>query len=621
MRTTIGILLLTCTVALQAQQTRDNAARTDNAPASVTATAALAGIVRNDEGAPVRAAIVTLAGGDLAASRAVVTDDDGRFAFERLPAGRFTLSAKKAAYVTMAYGATRPGRAGTAVAVAAGQRVDVALALPRGGVITGRVVDATTGAPVPDVGVLATRTDVAESTTGSPFVALPVTDDRGVFRLFGLTPGEYVIAVVPQQVVTGDIATRAESDVDAIFAALQQRPRNAGTTAKPAVTPIAPKPHTAGYAAIYYPGTATRADAVHIHVAAGEERQGIDIAMSIVRTATIEGVVSAPQGSLPPLSMVITSDEPSRGAVLFSVSSPVLVPPGPDGRFRYTNVPPGRYTITARSGAASGRIGGPGLRPATADQMSAPEVQWAATTVVVDGDDVTGLLLVLQPALKMTGRMITDEPSPRAVPNAIGARVMIVREGMGGSSAINGTVMGLVPVPPAQIREDGTFEIGGVLPGTYRLNVTPPSGMWLRSAIVGGRDVLDYPLTFTDGDRPGATLIFSDRHASLSGTLQDTTGGPVSDLTVVVVPADSALWRPDSRRVRTARPSTDGAFTFADIVPGDYLLAALTDFDPDDLRSDAGVVDPAFAQQLAAASIKVTVGDGEQKRQDVRVGR
>jgi hypothetical protein len=56
-------------------------------------------------------------------------------------------------------------------------------------------------------------------------------------------------------------------------------------------------------------------------------------------------------------------------------------------------------------------------------------------------------------------------------------------------------------------------------------------------------------------------------------------------------------------------------------VPGDYLLAALTDFDPADLRGDDGVVDPTFAQQFAAASIKVSVGDGEQKRQDVRVGR
>lgn len=620
----LGLALVLGAAALQAQQTRDTTTTRGNASAPATGASALAGIVRSDDGAPVRAAIVTLSGGELTAPRAVVTDDEGRFAFERLPAGRFTLSAKKAAYVTMAYGATRPERAGTAIAVASGQRVDVTLMLPRGGVITGRVVDAATGAPLPDVGVLATRTDVSQPAAGPPFVALPATDDRGVFRLFGLAPGEYVIAAVPQQLVTGDIDTRAEADIDAIFAALQQRPRSPGTAPKPAAAPVAPTPRTAGYAPVYYPGTATRADASRVRVAAGEAREGIDIAMSLVRTATIEGVVSVLQGSLPPLSMVITPDEPSRGPTLIGVSSPVLVPPGPDGRFRYTSVPPGRYTITARSGAAALRTGGPGPRPATTGQAPAtsPDVQWAAATVVVNGDDVSGLTLVLQPALKLTGRMITDQPSPRALPDAGKARVSLVRDNAGGTAVINGTAMGLVPVPPARIQTDGTFEIDGALPGTYRLNVTPPAGpWWLRSAIVRGRDVLDYPLAFTDGDLSGATLIFSERHASLSGTLQDASGRPVPDLTVVVVPADSALWRPDSRRVRTARPATDGAFTFADLVPGDYLLAALTDFDPADLRNDAGTVDPAFAQQLLAASIKVTVGDGEEKRQDVRVGR
>jgi hypothetical protein len=619
MKRAAAVVLLLGAVTLQARQTRDAATR--GAPATVAGTAALIGVVRSDEGTPVRAAIVTLSGGDLQTPRAVVTDDDGRFAFERLPAGRFTLSAKKAAYVTMAYGATRPGRAGTAVAVAAGQRVDVSLTLPRGSVVTGRVVDASTGAPVPDVGVIATRTDVAESTAGSPFVALPVTDDRGVYRVFGLAPGEYTIAAVPQQVVSGDIATRADTEIDAIFAALQQRPRNTGATATPAAPPVAPAPRTAGYAAIYYPGTAIRADAARIRVAAGEERQGIDIAMSLVRTATIEGVISTMQGTPSPMSMVITPAEPARGPLLIGVSSPVLVPPGPDGRFRYTNVPPGRYTITARTGATPARTGGPG--PATGrPSPSSPGVQWAAATVVVDGDDVTGLGLVLQPALKLTGRLITDEPSPRALPGAAALRVSIVRENAGGSAMINGTAMGLVPVPPARIGEDGTFEIDGVLPGTYRLNVSPPGGAWwLRSALVGGRDVLDDPLTFTDGDLSGATLVFSDRHASLSGTVQDTAGRPVLDLAVVVVPADSALWRPGSRRVRSTRPATDGTFTFADLVPGDYLLAALTDFDPADLRGDDGVVDPTFAQQFAAASIKVSVGDGEQKRQDVRVGR
>jgi hypothetical protein len=627
MKTPLGLCLALVmgAAALYAQQTRDTTTtRRGNASALATGASSLVGVVRSDEGAPVRAAIVTLSGGELSAPRAVVTDDEGRFAFERLPAGRFTLSAKKAAYVTMAYGATRPGRSGTAIAVAAGQRVDVALTLPRGGVITGRVVDAATGAPVPDVGVLATRTDVSQPVAGSPLVALPVTDDRGVFRLFGLEPGEYVIAAVPQQLVTGDVDTRAEADVDAIFAALQQRPRNPGATLKPAAAPIAPKPRTAGYAPVYYPGTARRTEAARVRVAAGEERQGIDIVMSLVRTATIEGVVSAAQGSLPPLSMVITSDEPSRGPTLLGVSSPSLVPPGPDGRFRYTSVPPGRYTITARSGASPARTDGPGPRPATTSQTSpdAADVQWAAATVVVDGDDVTGLTLVLQPALKLTGRLITDDPSPRALPDAAKVRVSIVQDGAGGTAMINGTAMGRVPVPPARIQADGTFEIDGVLPGTYRLNATLPSETWrLRSAIVDGRDVLDYPLTFSEGDRSGATLIFSERRASLSGTVQDAAGRPVLDLAVVIVPADTALWRPDSRRVRTTRPATDGTFTFDDLVPGDYLLAALTDVDPADLRNDAGVVDPAFAQQFAAASIKVSVGDGEQKRQDVRVGR
>ncbi len=623
MTKSVGLVVLLCAATLQAEQTRDNAARSSPSP-TTTATGTLTGIVRTDEGAPVRAAIVTLAGDGLAAPKAAVTDDEGRFALERLPEGRFTLSAKKNGYVTVAYGATRPGRAGTAIAVAAGQRADVTLTVLRGAVITGRVVDATSGAPVPDVGVLAMRTDASEASAGSPFAALPVTDDRGVYRLFGLAPGEYTIAAVPQQIVTGDITTREEADVDAIFAALQQRPRNVGTTPKAPATPIDQKARTAGYAPVYHPGTATHADAARVRLSAGEERQGIDIAMSLVRTSMIEGIVSGAQGTLPPLSMVITAADQSRGPNVIGGSSPVLVPPGPDGRFRYTSVPPGRYTITARTTTAAARIGGPGQGPVTTGQSTPglAAVQWAAATVVVDGDDVSGVSLVLQPALKLTGRMITDEPSPRAVPGATTARIAIVREGMGGSTTINGTAMGLVPVPPAQIREDGTFEIDGVVPGTYRLNVTPPSGTWrLRSAIVGGRDVLDYPLTFTEGDLAGATLVFSERHASLSGTVQDAAGRPVLDLAVVVVPADSALWRPDSRRVRVTRPATDGTFTFADLVPGDYLLAALTDFDPTDLRSDAGVVDPAFAQQFAAASIKVSVGDGEQKRQDVRVGR
>jgi hypothetical protein len=58
---------------------------------------------------PVRRAVVTIAG-DLTESRSVVTDEAGRFVFGRLPAGRFTISVKKAAWLPGQFGAAKPGR-------------------------------------------------------------------------------------------------------------------------------------------------------------------------------------------------------------------------------------------------------------------------------------------------------------------------------------------------------------------------------------------------------------------------------------------------------------------------------------------------------------------------------
>jgi len=81
-----------------------------------------------------------------------------------------------------------------------------------------------------------------------------------------------------------------------------------------------------------------------------------------------------------------------------------------------------------------------------------------------------------------------------------------------------------------------------------------------------------------------------------------------------VFPANRALWRPDSRRVRSARSGTDGRWIVRGLPPGEYLVAALTDLDPDELR------DAAFLETLLAASVKVSLGDGEQKVQDLRIG-
>ena len=92
--------------------------------------AEVAGIVRAAAGAPAIRALVLIAGTDVGVIRVTSTDATGHFAFAGLPPGRFLLGAGKPAYLATLYGAGRPGRPGTTVTLAAGQKIaDVSLDL------------------------------------------------------------------------------------------------------------------------------------------------------------------------------------------------------------------------------------------------------------------------------------------------------------------------------------------------------------------------------------------------------------------------------------------------------------------------------------------------------------
>src|SRR5262245_65181694 len=72
--------------------------------ADATGTALVSGAIRDNapQPQPVARAIVTLKSAELPRGRTVISDDQGRFVFDRLPAGRFTLEATKPAYLTAA---------------------------------------------------------------------------------------------------------------------------------------------------------------------------------------------------------------------------------------------------------------------------------------------------------------------------------------------------------------------------------------------------------------------------------------------------------------------------------------------------------------------------------------
>ena len=135
-------------------------------------------------------------------------------------------------------------------------------------------------------------------------------------------------------------------------------------------------------------------------------------------------------------------------------------------------------------------------------------------------------------------------------------------------------------------------------------------------ALVAGHgvDVLDFPVDVEPNqDLTGVVLTFGDRTQELSGTIQDPSGRPTFDYTIILFAADNRYWPPQSRRITSTRPGTDGKFTIRGIPAGEYRLTAVTDVDTDEWFN------PAFLEQVMSASIPVSIRDGEKKTQDIRV--
>jgi hypothetical protein len=246
-------------------------------------------VVTTDEAQhPVRRAIVTLSGEPLALSLNAITDDEGRFEIADVPAGRFAISASRASYVTIGYGASAPGRVGVPLVVEAGQRVTgIRLLLARGAAIAGTVRD-TDGEPMPGAVVsLAKR-------RGADFVTLPLTvdtDDRGGYRLFGLAAGEYfVVARTPfQSGAVGQLQVASSEEIDRALQELARGGRGGGNPKQP--RPVAASERAVAMSPVWHPSATSSEDAAPISLRAGEERTGADITMRLLPVTRLEGAV------------------------------------------------------------------------------------------------------------------------------------------------------------------------------------------------------------------------------------------------------------------------------------------------------------------------------------------
>ncbi len=540
------LLLLSCIAASQ----RD--ARPD------PQTARLSGRIHAAEtGKPLRGALVQIV--DLRAAnpatrqgRWVTTDADGRWELRALAPGRYTVSASKSGYLKLEYGQKRPFERGKILELATGQSLEtIDMALPRAGAITGRIFDEF-GDPVAAAFVRVMRHRYVDGrrqliplveglevlTSGGG----DITDDLGQFRIHGLTPGEYYVAALFTP--PGESATRA------------------------------------GYPPVYYPGTASVAQARRVAVRIGEDAQDVSFNLVSAQYAVVSGSIINSAGAPVTASVNLRAAEPIAASLTSSGATAT------GGTFTLTNVPPGEYQLQVWG------VQGPGGVP-----------EFASMPVAVAGQDVTGLVVTTSPGATATGR-VTFEGGARP------DRRLFVRAMTTVASAptfANASV---------GVQPDMAFEMRGLTgTQTFRLGALP-EGWFLKSVAHQGIDITDSGYEFKPGQHVSdVEILLTQRATTLAGTVQDAQGTPVPDYTVVAFAADTAKWGYQTRFVRSARPDQQGRFAIRALPPGDYLVVAL------EYVETGQELDPEQLERWKTMGTRVALREGESRALTLTLSR
>lgn len=334
------------------------------------------------------------------------TDAEGRYKFTNLTAQSYRITPLTGPYVASGnrdfYGTFLK------VTLQAGEEATgLDFTLTRGGVITGRVTDAE-GKPMIRQSLTISRV----GPKGDQQVIQPnlSTDDRGIYRMYGLTAGQYVVSAGrnPQQQVYG-LGNR-------IF-----------------------------YAQTFYPGTNQRAEAKIIEVSEGSEATGVDIQLGAPQTAfsATGRVVNAETGA-PVAGVIIGYGKLTNGQLNgFGFDG---VRTATDGRFTLNGLSAGEYA------AFSADFGNQKKETYT------DSVQFSITD-----DDVKDLEIKQHQGLRLSGQVVVEGATNTAQALARLPEIMAFYP------RNPNNITSFAGDNATQVAPDGTFTITGLRPGKLQL--------------------------------------------------------------------------------------------------------------------------------------------------------
>lgn len=608
---------------------------------SISRAAPLAAAIRTEDPTPV----------NVGPTR-VISDHNGRFMFHGLAVGNYTLAATKPGYIDAAFGRRSATDTGSQpLPLGDGQRRgDVELSLWKRATVGGTVLDE---ADEPVVGLamrVMKRAIVGGAVRFTQFGNQPITDDRGVYRLSELVPGDYIVGVVTTQTTVPDslqtaYAAAGKSAAQEDFQReldrsrglpgsgssalasgqrlgswMLQTPFGRGSGGEIAAPPIQGD-RVFVYPTVFYPAATSPSTATIVSLGPGAERSTIDFRLRPVVTSRVSGVLIGPNGPEvhTGLDLIPESADYLQGDYDFAAASTIT---DGMGAFVFLGVTSGAYTIRAlkvpprpitassvTSVIQTGRTtisSGGGVSPPA--PISNEPTYWASAPVIVGDRDVTDVAINFHVGARLSGYLAFDGAATKPTPDRL-MQLSVQLETADARSMSTNQLM----LRRGVVDSSGNFTTYQLAPGRYVIRGPALPAWTFVGAFVNGRDVSDAPLELDAEDIGNIVLTYSDRPTELIGTARHNKE-PDDTATILVFPAHPSLWTnhgPIPRRFKTVRVRADGVFRVTSVPTGDYVVVGVHGTVPSEWQ------DPALLRRLVALGTHITVADGQIKTVDV----